>query len=175
MGPARTVLASVLADDHSFLDHPPDVPQSRDVRARVLGDEDDVAAVAGAVGFEYEYVPSTDEYAHAAGIGVLTPDGALSRIFYGTEYAPRDVKFGLMEAAGGTIGSPIAAAWAISTSKSMRLPSFCIESAVSSGYTRKPTNASTIFVRLPTSRFTQKVVSCRPQRRAWGTESSNTG
>lgn len=73
----------------------------------LIGDEANIASVADAVGFEFSYVPSSDEYAHAAGISVLTPEGVLSRIFYGTEYAPRDVKFGLMEAAGGTIGSPI--------------------------------------------------------------------
>jgi protein SCO1/2 len=73
----------------------------------LLGSEASIDAVAGAVGFDYVYVPETDEYSHAAGICVLTPDGVLSRIFYGTEFAPRDLKFGLMEASDGAIGSPI--------------------------------------------------------------------
>ena len=73
----------------------------------LVGEEADIAAVAGAVGFEYTYVRETDEYAHAAGLCLLTPGGELARIFYGTEFAPRDVKFGLMEASEGKIGTPI--------------------------------------------------------------------
>jgi protein SCO1/2 len=38
---------------------------------------------------------------------VLTPQGQLSRYFYGVEYAPRDVQLGLVEAAAYKIGSPI--------------------------------------------------------------------
>jgi len=73
----------------------------------LVGSKDSIHAIADAVGFEYTYLPSTDEYAHAAGICVLTAGGKLSRIFYGTEFAPRDLKFGLMEASEGSIGNPI--------------------------------------------------------------------
>jgi len=73
----------------------------------LVGDETNVRTVADAVGFEYALVPGTDEYAHAAGLCVLTPGGVVSRIFYGTEFAPRDLKFSLMEASDGTIGTPI--------------------------------------------------------------------
>ncbi len=73
----------------------------------LVGDETNIARVADAVGFEYSYVPSTDEYAHSAGIGVLTPEARLARILYGIEFAPRDLKFSLMEASGGNVGSPI--------------------------------------------------------------------
>ena len=38
---------------------------------------------------------------------ILTPDGKLSRYFYGIEYAPRDVRLGLVEASAGKIGSPV--------------------------------------------------------------------
>jgi protein SCO1 len=38
---------------------------------------------------------------------VLTPEGRLSRYFYGVEYAPRDVRLGLIEAADGKIGSAV--------------------------------------------------------------------
>ena len=60
---------------------------------------------ADAVGFGYTYVPSTDEYAHAAGITVLTPEARVSHYFYGIEYAPRDLRFALIEASEGKIGS----------------------------------------------------------------------
>ncbi len=73
----------------------------------LTGDEASIARLAEAVGFRYTYLPDTQEFAHAAGIMVLTPRGILARYFYGVEYAPRDVKFGLMEAAEHRIGSPV--------------------------------------------------------------------
>jgi protein SCO1/2 len=64
------------------------------------------AAVADSIGFRYVYDRDLDQYAHAAGITVLTPQGRASRYFYGVAYAPRDLQLGLVEAAGGVIGSP---------------------------------------------------------------------
>jgi len=73
----------------------------------LVGSKEAVRSIADAVGFEYEYLPGTGEFAHPAGITLLTPEGRVSRYFYGTEFAPRDVKFGLIEAADGAIGSPV--------------------------------------------------------------------
>ena len=73
----------------------------------LTGDEASIKALTDAVGFRYNYLPEKGQFAHAAGIMVLTPSGVLSRYFYGVEFAPRDVKFGLMEAANGKIGSPV--------------------------------------------------------------------
>jgi protein SCO1/2 len=73
----------------------------------LTGDEASIKRLAEAVGFRYTYLPDKGEFAHAAGIMVTTPKGVLARYFYGVEYAPRDVKFGLMEAAENRIGSPI--------------------------------------------------------------------
>ena len=47
------------------------------------------------------------QFAHASGIFVLTPDGKLSRYFYGIEYAPRDLRLGLIEASNRRIGNPV--------------------------------------------------------------------
>jgi hypothetical protein len=60
-----------------------------------------------AVGFHYKYDPATDQFAHASGIMILTPGGRLSRYFYGVEYAPRDVRLGLVEASQNKIGNPV--------------------------------------------------------------------
>ncbi|NUM52839.1 MAG: SCO family protein [Candidatus Hydrogenedentes bacterium] len=68
-------------------------------------DENNVRALADAVGFQYQYLPSVDQYAHASGIMVLTPAGKVSRYFYGIEYPARDLRFGLIDAADGKIGS----------------------------------------------------------------------
>ena len=38
---------------------------------------------------------------------LFTPQGRLSRYFYGIEYSPRDLRLGLVEASNGRIGSPV--------------------------------------------------------------------
>ena len=73
----------------------------------LTGDEASIKRLAEAVGFRYTYLPDKGEFAHAAGIMVLTPQGVLARYLYGVEYAPRDLKFGLMEAAENRIGTPV--------------------------------------------------------------------
>src|SRR5262245_51392749 len=64
-----------------------------------------MAALARAVGFRYAYDPMLNQYAHASGVVVLTPKGRVARYFYGIEYAPRDLRFGLIEAAEERIGA----------------------------------------------------------------------
>lgn len=66
-----------------------------------------IDALTKAVGFRYAYNASVDQYAHVSGIMVLTPEGRLSRYFYGIEYAPRDLRLALIEAADHRIGSPV--------------------------------------------------------------------
>ena len=73
----------------------------------LTGDEANIKALTDAVGFHYKYDPKTDQFAHASGIMIATPDGRLSRYFYGVEYAPRDVRLGLVEASRNKIGSPV--------------------------------------------------------------------
>lgn len=73
----------------------------------LTGDEASIKQLTDAVGFRYKYLPEKNQFAHAAGVFVLTPQGVLSRYFYGVEFAPRDLKFGLMDAADGRIGSPV--------------------------------------------------------------------
>jgi protein SCO1/2 len=73
----------------------------------LVGAEAEVRAVADAVGFEYAYMPERDEWAHAAGITVLTPGGTVSRILFGVEFAPRDLRLSLVEASEGAIGTPL--------------------------------------------------------------------
>jgi protein SCO1/2 len=71
----------------------------------VTGDEIGIERLAGTVGFRYAYDPNTDQYAHAGGIMVLTPEGRVARYYYGTEYIARDVEFGLQEASEGRVGN----------------------------------------------------------------------
>ena len=73
----------------------------------LTGREPQIRALADAVGFHYAYDPESHQYAHASGIMVLTPDGRVSRYFYGIEYHARDMRLGLVEASGGKIGTPV--------------------------------------------------------------------
>jgi protein SCO1/2 len=73
----------------------------------LTADEATIQQLTQAVGFRYAYDEKVQQYAHPSGIMILTPDGKLSRYFYGIEYAPRDVRLGLIEASAGKIGSPV--------------------------------------------------------------------
>ena len=71
----------------------------------LTGDESSIRTLTDAVGFKYQWDEATQQYAHASGFVVATPDGRLSRYFYGIEYAPRDLKFALIESSAGRVGS----------------------------------------------------------------------
>jgi protein SCO1/2 len=71
----------------------------------LTGDEESIKALAEACGFSFFYDPKTDQFGHASAIMLLTPDGRISRYFYGVEYSSNDVRLGLIEASGGKIGS----------------------------------------------------------------------
>jgi protein SCO1/2 len=73
----------------------------------LTGTQHSIESLTGRVGFRYAYNPSAGQYAHASGIMVLTPDGKLSRYFFGIDYAPRDVQLALIEASDRRIGSLI--------------------------------------------------------------------
>ncbi len=73
----------------------------------LTGSPESVAALTQAVGFRYRYDEQLDQFAHASAIMVATPAGRLARYFYGIEYAPRDLRLGLVEASAGKIGTPV--------------------------------------------------------------------
>ncbi len=73
----------------------------------LTGQEDSIKKLTQAVGFRYVWDDRTQQFAHATGIIVTTPDGRLTRYLYGIEYAPKDVRFALIEASQGRIGSPV--------------------------------------------------------------------
>lgn len=73
----------------------------------LTGSQESIDLVANAVGFNYEWDESSKQFAHAGGIMVATPGGKLSHYFYGIEYAPKEVRLGLIEAAENKIGNPV--------------------------------------------------------------------
>ncbi len=74
----------------------------------LTGEEPAIAALSKTVGFRYTYNAATEQYVHAAGLAIATPGGRLSRYFYGIDFPPKDLQFGLIESSQGKIGSPIA-------------------------------------------------------------------
>jgi protein SCO1 len=72
----------------------------------LTGDQASIDALTQAVGFHYAYDSAGRQYAHAAAIMVLTPDGRIARYFYGVQYPARDLRLGLVEASAGKIGTP---------------------------------------------------------------------
>lgn len=73
----------------------------------LTGDKSQIDAVAEAVGFRYAFDERTNQFAHASGVMVATPEGKLSRYFYGIDYAPRDLRLALVESSAGKIGNAV--------------------------------------------------------------------
>ena len=71
----------------------------------LTGDTPSIRMLTDSVGFHYTWDEKNKQFAHVAGIVILTPDGKVSRYFYGVQYSPRDLKFGLIDASNNKIGS----------------------------------------------------------------------
>ena len=71
----------------------------------LTGEQREILRLTETVGFGFEYDITQEQFAHASAIMILTPDGRLSRYFFGIEFSPRDVRLGLVEAANRKIGS----------------------------------------------------------------------
>lgn len=71
----------------------------------LVGKQPEIDALTKAVGWEYQYDPKTNQFAHAAGIMLVTPEGKLAQYYYGVEYSARDVRLGIVEASKNKIGS----------------------------------------------------------------------
>jgi protein SCO1/2 len=73
----------------------------------LTGTKESIDAATKAANFRYSFDAKTNLFAHASGIMLLTPDGRISRYFYGVEYPGRDMRLGLVDASAGKIGTPI--------------------------------------------------------------------
>ena len=61
--------------------------------------EDNAKRLAELVGYHYRWDPRIQQYAHLAGITILTPEAKVARYLYGINYRAIDLRFGLAEAA----------------------------------------------------------------------------
>lgn len=73
----------------------------------LTGSADSINALTKAVGFQYQYDPKSNQFAHATAIMVLTPEGHISRYFYGIDFPPKDLRMGLVEASQKKIGNTV--------------------------------------------------------------------
>ncbi|MEN9722051.1 MAG: hypothetical protein RJB38_37 [Pseudomonadota bacterium] len=73
----------------------------------LTGEESQIKQLAFELGFGYNYDEKEKQYAHSAALFVLTPEGQLSRILYGIEFKPRDLRLALVEAANGKVGTVV--------------------------------------------------------------------
>jgi protein SCO1 len=64
-----------------------------------------IEAATKAAGFGFEWDKKSNQFAHAGGVMIATPDGRMARYFYGIDYSPRDLKFGVMESAENKVGN----------------------------------------------------------------------
>jgi protein SCO1 len=71
----------------------------------LTGPQDSITALTKAAGFQYEYDAKSGQFAHATAIMVLTPDGKIAQYYYGVEFAPKDLRLGLVQASQGKIGN----------------------------------------------------------------------
>lgn len=73
----------------------------------LTGSKESIATVTNAANFHFNFDAKNNLFAHASGIMLLTPDGKISRYFYGVEFPGRDLRLGLVDASQGKIGTPV--------------------------------------------------------------------
>lgn len=73
----------------------------------LTGPQDSIEKLTNAAGFQYQFDPKTGQFAHATAIMVLTPEGKIAQYYYGVEYAPKDLRLGLVQASGNKVGNVV--------------------------------------------------------------------
>jgi protein SCO1/2 len=73
----------------------------------LTGPQSSIDALTSAAGFQYQYDPKSGQFAHATAIMVLTPEGKIAQYYYGVEFAPKDLRLGLIQASENKIGTVV--------------------------------------------------------------------
>ncbi len=73
----------------------------------LTGRQPEIDALTKAAGFQYQYDPQTGQFAHSTAIMILTPEGKIAQYYYGVEYAPKDLRLGLIQASSNKIGNVV--------------------------------------------------------------------
>ncbi|MCB0076548.1 MAG: SCO family protein [Anaerolineales bacterium] len=73
----------------------------------LTGSQENIDALAEAIGFNYTWDSQTEQYAHPSGVIFLTPEGVISRYIYGIEFNPRDLRLALVDTTERRVGTPV--------------------------------------------------------------------
>jgi protein SCO1 len=73
----------------------------------LTGPQESIDSLTKAAGFQYEFNKETNQFAHATAIMILTPEGKISQYYYGVEFAPKDLRLGLIQASNNKIGTVV--------------------------------------------------------------------
>jgi len=71
----------------------------------LTGPQESITALTKAAGFGYQYNQQTMQFAHATAIMMVTPQGKLAQYFYGVDFAPKDLRLGIVQASNEKIGN----------------------------------------------------------------------
>ena len=71
----------------------------------LTGSQSSIQQLTQSVGFRYQWDPQSKQFAHATALILLTPQGKVSKYFYGIDYSPTDLRLGLVQASDEKIGS----------------------------------------------------------------------
>ena len=73
----------------------------------LVGNQENITKLADLVGFRYKFIESTGEYAHAATLMIVTPEGVVSRYINGVGYDAKTLRLSMIEASDGKVGSTV--------------------------------------------------------------------
>ena len=73
----------------------------------LTGNQESIDRLTKAAGFRYVWDAETQQFAHPTGVMVLTPDGRVARYLFGIEYGPRDLRYAIVDASNGRVGSAV--------------------------------------------------------------------
>jgi len=73
----------------------------------LTGSQESIDALTKAAGFQYQFNKDSGQFAHATAIMILTPDGRISQYYYGVDFAPKDLRLGLIQASNNKIGNVV--------------------------------------------------------------------
>ncbi|MBO6536615.1 MAG: SCO family protein [Balneolaceae bacterium] len=82
-------------------------PDAQDGWYFLTGNKKNIQRLVQAVGFEINEIEDTGEFAHAAAIMLVSPNGVITRYLYGIQYDEFNVRSALFEAADGKIGNTL--------------------------------------------------------------------
>jgi protein SCO1 len=99
--PRDTPPQALVAQNHDTQAH----PRAQVARWCYLTGADAATTLAEAVGFRYFFDPRNGQYAHTAGIVLLSPSGRVTQYLFGVQFAAQTLRLALVQAGQGRIGT----------------------------------------------------------------------